>query len=322
MYHVGSWYDIFLEGTLSNFQGISARGGPQARPNQRLLVGPWGHIGYTTPTSGGSGELDFGAEAEIELKEDQKRWFGRWLKEEDTGIMDEAPVKIFVMGEGWRDEHEWPLARTQYTPYFLHSDGRANTLNGDGSLSPDPPGREPPDRYVYDPHDPTPTRGGNNLIIPRGVFDQRAVEARDDVLVYTSAALEADLEVTGPIRVSLWATSSALDTDFTAKLVDVRPDGYAQNIQDGMIRARYRASASEPSLLTPGQPYAYEIDLWATSHVYHVGHRLRLEVSSSNFPRFDRNPNTGRESPRRPNSCRPPRWCCTTRSTPRASGCR
>ena len=294
VYHVGSWYDIFLEGTINNYTEWRALGGPNARPNQKMLVGPWGHIGYTTPTRDGCGDVDFGPEAEIELVEEQKRWFGHWLRGEDTGVMDDAPVKIFVMGENrWRDEQEWPLARTEYTPYYLHSDGNANSLNGDGGLSREEPGHEPPDRYVYDPNDPTPTRGGNNLIINRGAFDQRQVESRDDVLVYTSDELAANLEVTGPIRVTLYASSSALDTDFTAKLVDVRPDGYAQNLQDGVLRARYRDSAADPRLLTPGQPYRFDIDLWATSHVFMPGHRIRLEISSSNFPRFDRNPNTG-----------------------------
>ena len=294
MLHFGSWYDIFLEGTLSGYEGINALGGPNARGNQRLLVGPWGHIGYSLPTSDGCGDLDFGPEAEIDFMEMQKRWFGHWLKGEDTGIMDEAPVRIFVMGENrWRDEQEWPLARTEYTPWYLHSGGSANSLNGDGALSPESPAIEPPDRYVYDPNDPVPSLGGNNLIIPRGAFDQRPAEVRDDVLVYTGEVLSEDLEVTGPLRVTLWATSSAVDTDFTAKLVDVYPDGYAQNLQDGMIRARYRDSASDPKLLTPGQAYRYEIDLWATSHVFLAGHSIRIEISSSCFPRFDRNPNTG-----------------------------
>ncbi len=296
MYHVGSWYDIFQEGTWQNFAGIRALGTERARGAQKLLMGPWAHLfPYTAPTSGGSGDIDFGPAARIELLEEQRRWFDYWLKELDTGIMDEPPVKIFVMGENrWRHEDEWPPARAAFTPYYLHSGGRANAHPDDGRLSRDTPGPEPPDRFVYDPRDPAPTRGGSTLVIPSGVYDQRPVEARDDVLVYTTDALPEELEVTGPISVTLYAASSAVDTDFTAKLVDVRPDGYAQNIQDGMMRARYRDSASEPRLITPGQPYRFTIDLWATSHVFKAGHRLRLEVSSSNFPRFDRNPNTGR----------------------------
>jgi uncharacterized protein len=294
--HVSSWYDIFLEGALNAFQTIRQRGGSDlARRNQKLLVGPWAHIRpYTEPTTGGCGDIDFGPEAAIELHHILLRWFDHWLKNIDTGIMQEPPVSIFVMGDNrWRQEHEWPLARTQYTRYYLHGEGSANTRRGDGGLSTVPPEDEPADSYVYDPHDPAPTAGGNTLIIPFGVADQRPVENRPDVLVYTSEPLERELEITGPIQVRLYAASSAVDTDFTAKLVDVRPDGYAQNLQDGIIRARFRTSRAQPSLIRPGQVYQYTIDLWSTSHVLKPGHRLRVDVSSSNFPRFDRNPNTG-----------------------------
>jgi len=201
-----------------------------------------------------------------------------------------------VMGENvWRDEQEWPLARTRYTPYYLHSQGQANSLHGDGRLDPAVPGEETPDSFVYDPNDPVPTCGGNTLIIPMGVQDQRQVETRQDVLVYTSAPMTIPLEVTGPIVVHLFVASSAPDTDFTAKLVDVRPDGYTQNLADGIVRTRYRASRMQPALLTPGQVTEVTIDLWATSHVFLPGHSLRLDISSSNFPRFDRNLNTGED---------------------------
>ena len=296
MLHVSSWYDIFLEGALNAFTGISEKGGSQlARENQKLLVGPWAHLlPYNKPTSGDTGDIDFGDAGRIELHDYLLRWFDHWLKDQDTGIMDESPVRLFLMGENrWRDEDEWPLARTEYTRFYFHSDGRANTRHGSGSLSLAPPGDEPPDSFVYDPADPVPTRRGNTLIIPYGVTDQRDVEERADVLVYTSDPLERDLEITGPISVQLHASSDVTDTDFTAKLVDVRPDGYAQNLQDGMVRARFRDSASEPSPIVPGRIYAYAIDLWATSHLVRSGHRLRIEISSSNFPRFDRNLNTG-----------------------------
>ena len=296
MFHVSSWYDIFLEGALNAYAGIRESGGSQlARDNQKLLVGPWAHIRpYTGPTSGDTGDIDFGEDARIELHEYLLRWFDWWLKDRDTGIMDDPPVYLFVMGENrWRCENEWPLARTHYTRYYLHSDGTANTRHGSGTLSTVPPDDESSDSYVYDPHDPVPTRRGNTLIIPHGVADQREVEDRQDVLVYTSEPLERDMEITGPISVRLFAASSAVDTDFTAKLVDVRPDGYAHNLQDGIVRARYRTSASQPSPITPGRVHDYTIDLWATSHVVRAGHRLRVEISSSNFPRFDRNPNTG-----------------------------
>ena len=296
MFHVSSWYDIFLEGALNAFKTIGERGGNElARRNQRLLVGPWAHIRpYTEPTTGGAGDIDFGANAAIELHDYLLRWFDYWLKDIDTGIMDEPPVNIFVMGDNqWRQENEWPLARTHYTRYYLHAAGPANSRHGVGALSTIPPGDEPPDTYVYDPENPAPTMGGNTLVIPYGVADQGAVEDRQDVLVYTSDPLEKDLEITGPIKMRLFAASSAPDTDFTAKLVDVRPDGYAQNLQDGIVRARYRTSVGQPSFIEPGRVYEYTIDLWATSHVVKAGHQLRVEVSSSNFPRFDRNPNTG-----------------------------
>ena len=300
MFHVSSWYDIFLEGALNGYQALRDRAATAAaRRGQRLLVGPWAHIRpYTAATSGDTGDIDFGPAARIELHEHLLRWFDYWLKDIETGILDEPPALLFVMGENrWRAETDWPLPRTHYTRYYLHSGpatgGPANTLDGAGVLSTAPPGDEPPDAYVYDPSNPVPTRGGSTLIIPQGVADQRAVEARPDVLVYTSERLERDLEITGPISVTLYAASTAPDTDFTAKLVDVRPDGYAHNLQDGIVRARYRTSAAAPSLLEPGRVYRYEIDLWATSHVLFAGHRLRLEISSSNFPRFDRNPNTG-----------------------------
>ncbi len=297
LFHISSWYDIFLEGALNAYTAITERGGSElARRSQKLLVGPWAHIRpYTRPTSGDTGDIDFGPAAAIELHDQLRRWFDYWLKDIDSGIMAEPPVSLFVMGENqWRSEHEWPLARTHYVPWYFHSGGAANTRDGDGGLLTVPPGSdEPADTYIYDPRDPAPTLRGNTLMIPHGVADQRPAESRPDVLVYTSEPLARNLEITGPIKVQLFAATSAPDTDFTAKLVLVRPDGYAQNLQDGIIRARYRTSARQPSFITPGQVYEYSIDLWATSQVCPAGHRLRVEISSSNFPRFDRNPNTG-----------------------------
>ena len=289
MYHVTSWYDIFLHGGIANFRGLRAEAMTEtARAAQKLLIGPWAHLfPYTSPTSTGTGDIDFGPAALIDLHEIQLRWFDHWLKGIDTGILDEPPVKIFVMGDNrWRDEHEWPLARTRYTPFYLHRDG---------VLSPEAPREEQADHFVYDPDDPVPTRGGNTLILAMGVQDQRPVETRADVLVYTSAVVTDALEVTGPLVVTLYAASSAPDTDFTAKLVDVRPDGYAQNLADGIVRARYRDSRVAPTLLTPAEVSPFTIDLWATSHVFLPGHRIRVEISSSNFPRFDRNLNTGED---------------------------
>jgi uncharacterized protein len=298
MLHVGSWYDVFQYDTLTMFNGMREHAMTEhARRGQRLLMGPWAHLlPYAVPTSKGTGEIDFGPEAAIELHAAHLRWFDHFLKGADNGVLDEAPIRLFVMGENrWRDENEWPLARTRYTDVFLRSGGHANSLSGDGVLSFAQPGDEQPDRYVYDPNDPVPTRGGNTLGIRSGVYDQTEVEKRDDVLVYTGDVLPKDLEVTGPITLKLHAASSARDTDFTAKLVDVRPDNYAQNIAGGIMRARFRESLSAPSLISPDKVYEYTVDLWSTSHVFKAGHRIRLEVSSSNFPNFDRNPNTGHD---------------------------
>ncbi len=298
MYHVSSWYDIFLHGTLSNFAGLRKHAITEAaRKAQKLLIGPWAHLfPYTSPTSTGTGEIDFGQASLINLHEVQLRWFDHFLKGIDTKIIDEPPVRIFLMGENrWREENEWPLARTCYTPYYFHSGGRANSSNGDGTMSASKPADEGADNFIYDPADPVPTRGGNTLIIAMGVLDQRPVEARPDVLVYTTDAMTSALEVTGPLMVNLYAATSARDTDFTAKLVDVHPDGFVRNLADGILRARYRESREEPTLLKPGEVTRFVIDLWATSHVFLPGHRIRVEISSSNFPRFDRNLNTGED---------------------------
>jgi hypothetical protein len=274
------------------------RGGVKdARRGQRLIVGPWIH----GPLGNVNGEVDFGirsAKLVLDLEGIMLRWFDYWLKGESNGVDAESPVRVFVMGENrWRMEDNWPLARAVPTRYYLSSHGQANSLAGDGVLSAETPADLPPDNFLYDPRYPVPTRGGplccSLTVLPGGAFDQSVVETRPDVLVYTSAPLEAPVEVTGPVVVHLWARSSALDTDFTAKLADVSPGGYARNLVDGIVRARYREGLDRPRLLEPGEVAEYVIDLWATSNVFSAGHRIRLEVSSSNFPRFDRNPNTG-----------------------------
>lgn len=298
----GGWYDPYTEAMFRLYNGMRERGGSaHARDNQRIYVVPWTHH---IPEGSRLGDLDFGPEAPVDLNLEDLRWFDYWLKGIDTGIMDEPPIRIFVMGRNtWRSEHEWPLERTVFTPWFLHSDGRANTLYGDGSLDPEPPGSEPADRYTYDPADPVPTVGGNNStwtlmkfaadqVVP-GPVDQRVVERRDDVLVYTSRPLEADLEVTGPLEAVVYAASTAPDTDFTAKLVDVWPDGRAIHIAEGILRARHREGLDRVVPLEPGEVACYRIELASTSNVFLRGHRLRVEISSSNFPRFDRNLNTG-----------------------------
>jgi hypothetical protein len=198
----------------------------------------------------------------------------------------------------WREEDDWPLARARNTRYYLHSEGKAQSLRGNGKLSTEPPKEEVADRYVYDPENPVPTYGGRVCCDPNllgGPRDQRVIEAREDVLVYTTPPLEADTEITGFISLEVYASSTAVDTDFTAKLVDVWPNGFAQNLTDGIQRARYRVSQQKPELMQPGQVYKLTIDAGATSNVFLSGHRLRLEVSSGNFPRFDRNLNTGED---------------------------
>ncbi|MBO0796235.1 MAG: CocE/NonD family hydrolase, partial [Ktedonobacteraceae bacterium] len=298
------WYDIFLKGTIANFKTMREHGSTLQARQSKLIIGPWTHGGVTNPI----GEMNFGFASTagfIDLKIDfislQLRWFDHWLKGVENGIQDEPPIKLFVMGANvWRDEHEWPLARAVETRYYLHSEGHANTLNGDGTLSITSPQEEPSDQYHYDPNNPIITHGGALLMSPEypaGPRDQRQTESREDVLVYSTPPLEEDVEVTGPVTVHLWANSSAPDTDFVARLVDVHPDGYAQNLTDGIIRARYRnfEQGEAPSLIEPGRAYEYEIDLWATSNLFKKGHRIRLDVTSSNFPRWDRNPNTGHD---------------------------
>ncbi len=290
--HISGWYDDEQIGTPLNFRGMVEGGGtPDARANQKLLMGPWGHgINSTSKL----GEVDFGPDALIDLPGTQQHFFDRWLKGEENGLETEAPVRIFVMGENtWRDEQEWPLTRAQLTSYYLHSGGKANSRYGDGTLSTQTPGQEPADHYTYDPARPFPflTEPISNQI--GGPDDYAAVQRRDDVLVYASDPLEADTEVTGPIRLELFAASSAPDTDFMAMLLDVHPSGFAQRLTDSMVRARFRHGMDKQELLEPGKVECYDIDLWNTSQVFQAGHRIALQISSSAFPKYDRNLNTG-----------------------------
>ncbi len=286
VYNVGGWYDILLEGTINNYLKMTVPGiDPEISSRQKLLIGPWIHSMGKREV----GELDFGEEAVFNSTEFRLRWFDSQLKGLDNGVMEEAPVKIFVMGiNRWRYENEWPLARTDYQNYFFHSQGSANTLEGDGRMNKKSPKKELPDRFDYNPEDPVPTIG------TMGPYDQRSVEERQDVLVYSTPALKKDLEVTGPVKAIIYASSSAMNTDFTARLVDVYPDGRAIRICEGIIRADHRDPGVPPSNILPGKIYEYHIDLWATSNVFMKGHRIRVEISSSNFPRFDRNLNTGK----------------------------
>jgi putative CocE/NonD family hydrolase len=299
--NIGGWYDLLLGGTLENYMGMKKRGGSAlARQHQRLLIGPWSHGSWTSVFP----ERSYGLAASgdvVDLVGVQLRWFDHWLKGVDNGVQQEKPVKLFVMGlDQWREEDDWPLPDTQFRRYYLHSGGHANSAAGDGMLSTEvPTTQEDEDVYLYNPRRPVPTVGGAVLLsmlspeMEQGPRDQRSVEAREDVLCYSTPTLEQPLEVTGPIELVLFVSSSARDTDFTGKLVDVSPDGRAEILTDGILRARYRESFSQPKRLEPGQIYELHLDLWATSNLFKAGHRIRLEVSSSNFPRFDRNTNTG-----------------------------
>jgi hypothetical protein len=244
--------------------------------------------------------VDFGADAPFDENEVILDWYDYLFLGKQNEFANGKPVRIFVMGENkWRDEDSWPLERAKPTKYYLRSAGQANSSVGDGELSIAAPDKERIDQFVYDPANPVPTVGGplccDAAHLSPGPRDQKEVEARPDVLIYSTPPLESDTEVTGPVTLDLYASSSAVNTDFTAKLVDVWPNGLAQNVTEGILRASYRESTTaEPKPIVPGKVYEYKIDLWATSNVFLKGHRIRLEVSSSNFPRFDRNLNTGK----------------------------
>ena len=295
---VAAWYDIFLGGSLRNYTGLKQHAGNEgARKAQRLLVTIGGHAGSGRKI----GDVDFGDQAAFDEDQVALDWYDHLFKNANNQFSSPKKVRIFVMGANqWREEDDWPVAGTRKVSYYLHSAGHANSLSGDGSLSSVAPADEPPDHYTYDPGNPAPTTGGplccDAMHLHPGPRDQRPVEARNDVLVYSTPVLAEDVEVTGPVSLELFARSSVVDTDFTAKLVDVYPDGFAQNLTEGIIRGRYRESADKPVLLNPGQVYKFNVDLWATSNVFKKGHRIRLEVSSSNFPRFDRNLNTGEDA--------------------------
>lgn len=288
--HISGWYDDEQIGTPLNFRGMVAES--KAPGKQAMLMGPWGHA-----VNAGTklGEVDFGPDSHIDLDGYTARWIDSVLGVD--GEQGPAPVRIFVMGENrWRDEHEWPLARTQFTEWFLRSDGAANSRMGDGRLEPAAAeSEEPADVFTYDPARPVPFLTEPSSSQLGGPDDYSAVELRGDVLCYTSPAFEEDTEITGPLELVLFASSSAVDTDFTAKLVDVHPSGFCQRLTDSMIRARYREGTDEARLMEPGTVYEFRIDLWNVSQVFAAGHRLRLEVSSSAFPKFDRNLNTGED---------------------------
>lgn len=289
--HISGWYDDEQIGTPLNYIGMTTQSRTEkSRKSQKMMMGPWPHKVNSVSKLA---EVDFGPDAIIDLKHYQRRWFDYWLKGIDSGIMDEPPVRIFVMGENsWRDENEWPLARAKMTDYFFHSNGRANSLFGDGTLSTTPPENEPPDHYRYDPANPVPFITDPEFSQIGSADDYRPIERRDDVLVYTTEVLTEAVEVCGPITVTLYAATSARDTDFMAKLIDVWPGGYAQRLCDGMVRARFREGMEKQSFIEPGEVYAYTINCWNTCQLFEEGHRIRLEISSSAFPKYDRNLNT------------------------------
>ena len=295
--HAGGWHDLFLKGSIKNYTGLHQQASTaEARAGQRLIVGPWAHA--PTSPEGKIGDVVFGKDAVLDHMT-ALNWFDYSLKGIKNEYASGAAVRLFIMGDNvWRDEQEFPLARTSYTKYYLHSTKGANSVAGDGLLSATPPTNEKRDEFDYDPLNPVPTIGGRlccGQAMPPGPADQRPNESRSDVLVYSTPSLAEDTEVTGFISLELYASTSAVDTDFTALLVDVDRSGYARFLTDGIVRARYRESTKQASLITPGTIYKYTIDLWATANVFKAGHRIRLYISSSNFPRFNRNLNTGED---------------------------
>ncbi len=295
--HISGWYDDEQAGALMNYIGMTKNAATQeARQHQKLLMGPWPHAVNSTRKLG---EIDFGPSALIDFENYQLRWFDRWLKNPDaaaSAAYDREPqVRIFLMGKNeWRDAPDWPLPGTQFVKYFLSSAGKANTLRGDGTLRTHPPAdRTPADHYRYDPANPVPFLMGATYAQVGGPDDYREVETREDVLVFSSEPLDKPQLICGPIKGHLSAASSATDTDFMVKLLDVHPDGFAQRLTDGMVRARYRLGGDKPSLIEPGKIYEYDVDLWNTCQQFAAGHRIRIEVASSAFPKYDRNQNTG-----------------------------
>ncbi len=281
--NIGGWYDVFLRSTIGSYKTMTEQAASEtARNGQRLIIGPWPH-GWNT--SSGVGDVEFGDDSMIDAEAMFLEWFDYWMKDgqEPSG----APIRIFVMGENaWRDETEWPLAITEYRPYYLHADK---------SLSPDRPDSNRGQlRYTYDPADPVPTLGGN-IMEPtlRGPYDQAPLDEREDVLRFVTEPFAAPTEITGPVSAEIYAESSATDTDFMAKLIVVKANGMAINLVDGVIRARFREGFEEEQLIEPGKVYKYDIDLWATSYLLAPGDRLRIDITSSNYPRLARNLNTG-----------------------------
>jgi len=297
MFLIAGWYDIFNTGQLKDFELVKKSGQRSAAEGTKIIIGPWNH-GFSDRNI----ERAYGIKRSrleivpFKVLKDIKEWYDYSLKGSKNGWDKRPPVRLYVLGENvWRYEKEWPLSRAVYTEYYLHSGGSANTFEGDGILDRiKPEASEPADTYTYDPQNPVPTVGGANLILENsGPMDQRKIEARQDILVYSTEPLQKEIEATGPVHLTVFVSSDAADTDFTGKLVDVFPDGKALLVCDGILRARYRNGLDKPELMESGRIYKLDIFLGNTSVLFKKGHKIRIEVSSSNFPRFDRNPNTG-----------------------------
>ena len=286
---VTGWYDRLI-GTIDNFTGMVANGPAALRGQHRITIGPWGHDSGAFVRR--QGPLDFGPEADTTYADEVARWYDYRFKGVDTGVGSEPPVKLFVMNENrWRYEEQWPPAGAGEIELFLHSSGRANSVGGDGVLSASEPSEERPDRYDYDPSDPVMSL--MDLGAQAAVRDQSPLDAREDILVYATPPLDRPVTVIGPVTLRLWVTSSAPETDFTAKLIDVRPDGLAVNVSYGIMRTSYMEGYDEPKPMEPETPYELAIRLGPTGIRFGEGHRIRLDVASSDFPNFDRNHNTG-----------------------------
>lgn len=294
------WYDSFLAGGVENFTGMMAHGGTaEARQNQRIVIGPWDHLSWGRPTSAPAPLLkDIGPQANSPINELMLDWFDHYLKGIDNKVSDTPQVDYFLMGANeWKSATNWPLPQTKWTDYYLSGKGGIGLVRAGALTTSPPPPDQKPDVYTYDPTDPVPSIGGHSCCGaqtgPQGPYDQAPAEQRSDVLVFTTEPLKEDTEITGPTTVKLWAASSAPDTDFTAKLTAVAPDGQVVNLNNGIIRAAFRDSLSDPMPITPGQPYQYTINIWPTSYLFKAGYRIRVEISSSDYPQYAPNPNTG-----------------------------
>jgi uncharacterized protein len=293
---IGGWYDFFAEATIDDFLLLRRTAPAEVREKSKLLMGPWSHEFFNPNLSNYGIEPRWMELIPFEVVHGVKSWYDHSLKAIDNGWENKAAVRVYVLGENvWRDEQEWPPAGAFMHTYYLRSEGRAGDDSENGRLDLEAPAAdEPPDTFVYDPLDPVPTRGGRHgNHWTWGPADQREIAERPDVLVYTSEPLDEPLRVMGAVTARLFASSTAVDTDFTAKLVDVFPDGRALIICEGVIRARYRNGLHQPELLQPGEVYPFDIRIGNTAVLFARGHRVRLEVSSSNYPRYDANPNTG-----------------------------